>query len=212
MKPANRVIKLELSARRRKVLLLNDLIPALILLFTGLESLTEGTSSVLMLANVILGGLMVIYFLREWRSLKAPSHGMIRWYDLISALVMMIDAGNMYKPLKGFQPAHLYFAASLLIILRGFSIIKPVPPFRRLIISDTGFTIKLSPFHTFRFAWEDVLDIEITDQVLRVITLKGKQEISLRKIAHTGEIRTELLSMLRAKRSLLESNSSTLPA
>ena len=192
----DRVIRLELYANRKKILLANDLIPAAILLFTGLTSLEGGTQIPLALINIISGGLLVSFGLREWRSLGRPVHHKIQWYDVVSGLVMMLDAGMMYKPGRGFQPAHLYFIASLILMLKGLSIIKSPSLFRRLTISDAGFRLKTGLFFWLHYRWEDILGLAMDDNVLHVTTLEGDRRISLKKIANRDEVYSALTSSL----------------
>ena len=196
-----RVIKLELSANRKKILLINDLVPAMVLLVTGLTSLKDGAGGYLTFINILSGGLVVIFGLREWRSLKQHVHQKIQWYDLVSGIVLMLNAATMYKPLKGFQPAHLYFAVSVLIILKALSIIEPINLFHRLTISDSGFTLRTGPFSRFRFKWNDIVDIEIKDHHLNITTMNGQRNISLKKIADTEEMNLALSSSLRMNQS-----------
>jgi len=207
----NRVIKLELSANRKKILLINDLVPAVVLLLTGVNSLKAGTVNSLTFINLLSGGLVVIFGLREWRSLKQHERHKIQWYDLVSGIVLMLNAATMYKP-GGFQPAHLYFAASVLIILKALSIIEPISLFRRLTISNAGFTLKTGPFSWYRYSWNDVVDLEIRDHVLNITTSKGQRQISLKKIADTEEMNSALTSSLRMIQSTTMRDSSSLPA
>ena len=211
MASMKRVIKLELSANRKKILLTNDLVPAVILLVTGLNSLRDGTSNALTFINILSAGLLVIFGLREWRSLKQSGHNKIQWYDLVSGIVLMINAATMYRPGKGFQPAHLYFAASVLIILKGLSVIEPINLFHRLTISNAGFTLRIGPFSYYRFAWNEIVDFEIKDHVLNITTLQGQRQISLKKIAYTEEMNLALSSSLQMIQSPTKRGSSTLP-
>jgi hypothetical protein len=205
-----RIIKLELSGNRKKILLINDLIPAVVLLVTGVNSLKAGTVNTLTLINLLSGGLVVIFGLRELRSLKKNEHQKIQWYDLISGIVLMINAATMYKP-KGFQPAYLYFAASVLIILKALSIIGPMSLFRRVTISDVGFTIKTGPFAWYHFSWNEIEDISIRDHILKITTSKGHRRISLKKIADIEEMNSALIMSLQKNRSITKTDSSSQP-
>jgi hypothetical protein len=206
-----RVIKLELSANRKKILLINDLVPAVVLLVTGVNSLKAGTVNSLTFINLLSGGLVVVFGLREWHSLKQHERQKIEWYDLVSGIVLMLNAATMYKP-GGFQPAHLYFAASVLIILKALSIIEPISLFRRLTISNDGFTLKTGPFSWYHFSWNEIIRLEIRDHVLNITTPKGQRQISLKKIADTEEMNSALTSSLRIIQSPTMKDSSSLPA
>lgn len=191
-----RVIKLELTANRKKILLANDIIPAVILLFTGFASLIAGTLSSLTIINIVSGGLLVSFGVREWRSLGRPRHHRIEWYDLVSGIVMMLDAWAMYKPWKGFQPAYLYCFASLFLVLKGFSIIKPPGFFHRLTVSDTGFTLRAGPFSSLHCMWEETIQIVLNDGILEIATPRGSRRISLKKIANKDEVLSAITSSM----------------
>ena len=199
-----RVIKLELSANRKKILLMNDLVPAVILLVTGFKSISSNSANILTFINIFSAGLLVIFGLREWRSLKERGQTTIKWYELVSGIVLMINAVTMYKPVGQFQPAHLYFAASVLIILKGLSIIEPISLFRRLSISDHGFILRTGPFTSYRFAWSEIVQFEIKEQMLNITTLKGQRHISLKKIADTEKINEALASSMQINRTSID--------
>jgi hypothetical protein len=181
------VIKLELSAKRKKALLINDMVPAFILVFTGITTLQESAGIALGFVNVLFGGAMIAAGVREWRSLRAPSHHRIQWYDIISGSVMMLDAVTMYKPWKGFQPAWFYAAASLLVILKGFSVFKPVG-IRRLTLTDDGFTVRTGLFSSLHCRWDEIDRIAIVGNRLIVYTQSGERSLSFSKITNHGEV------------------------
>lgn len=139
----DRIIKLELSANRKKILLINDLVPALILLVTGFQSAQAGTMNAVTIVNIVSGGLLATFGLREWRSLGRHHRDTVQWYDFVSGAVMMLNAATMYKPWKGFQPANLYFAVSLLLLLKSFSIVKPLSLFARLAAPNQALSLIL---------------------------------------------------------------------
>ena len=192
----NRTLKLELSANRKKILLANDIVPAAILLFTGLNSLKEGTHTSLALINILSGGLLLSFGVRAWRSLGRPVHHKVEWYDVVTGIVMMLDAWTMYKPWKGFQPAYLYSVLSLFYVLKGFSIIKPPGFFHRLTISDTGFTLRAGLFSSLHCMWEETIQIVLNDGILEIATPRGSRRISLKKIANRDEVLSTLTSSM----------------
>jgi len=198
-----RVIKLEISARRKRALLLNDLIPAAVLLFTGLISVRDSGMTVLAATNIVSGGLLVTFGIREWRSLGRHSEGRIQWYDLVSGIVVALDAATMYKPWKGFQPADLYAVLAAVLILRGFGVIKSSQPFHRLTISESGFKLRVGLFSRRFFTWEDVEGISRTGHQLRIATKSGVSEVSLRRISHPEEVEESLVAYHETLRSRL---------
>jgi len=198
-----KVIKLEVSARRKKVLLLNDLIPAVILFFTGATSAAAGGFTLLAATNILSGGLLVTFGVREWRSLGRESGGKIQWYDLVSGVVMGIDAASMYKPWKGFQPADLYAILALFLMLKGFGVIRVPEPFRGLTISEAGFGLRTGPFSRSSFTWEDVEGISREGHHLLVRTKTGVSNISLRRISSPREVEEALVTSFEARKNQL---------
>ena len=182
-----RVIKLELSAKRKKALVANDMVPAIILFITGVLTLTDGMNNMLALLNIICGAAIVLAGVREWRSLQVPVHHRIGWYDVICGIVMMIDAVQMYKPWKGFQPAWFYFGLSIFILLKGFGVVKPIG-IRRLTITDDEFIIRTGPFTRLRSRWDATERVTMDKGKLIVSTPSGQRTISLRKTANAEEV------------------------
>jgi len=189
-------IGLRRSAKGEKVLLLNDMIPSLILLITGIGTLLSRANTSLALANIVSGGLILAVGARKWRALSKQYHQRIQWYDVVSGGVMLLDAAMMYKPWKGFQPADIYFALSIFLILKGLALIKP-KDLRRLKISDEGFAIRTGPFFRLRCLWKDVETITMDDTSLVVLTPEGEKRISLRRVENKDEVYQAILASLK---------------
>jgi hypothetical protein len=181
-----RVLKLELSAQRKKALLINAMVPAFILFFTGIDTLIGGSNTVLGILNIVSGAALILVGIREWRSLRAPAHHRIQWYDVLTGVVMMIDAVMMYKSSKVFQPAWFYAVASVIVMLKGFAIINPTG-IHRLTISEHGFAIRTSLFSSLRCTWDEIVRITIDRCRLIVSTPSTERSISVRKISNAQE-------------------------
>jgi hypothetical protein len=126
-----RVVKLHLTQRRKRALLINDTYPGFMIAVAGVSMLQSGQWNVLGIANIIAGAALVRFGVKEWRSSAGEeSHG-IQWFDVFGGVVTILDALAIYKPWKGFQPAWLYFAVGLAAITKGVFGIK-FPNFRRL--------------------------------------------------------------------------------
>lgn len=188
-----RILKLELNERRKKAILLNDTLPALLLIYAGLNASLIGGNLSLGIGNLIIGTVVVAFALREWRSLAGRIHNRIHWFDIMSGVMMLIDAVAMYKPWKGFQPAWLYAAASLFIVLKGFSIIRPIG-MRRLTITEEGFSVRTHLHSVLRCRWNQVETISLEEHALVVVTTQGTRSFSLRKIANREEVLATLLA------------------
>ena len=188
----SRIIKLELSEKRKKALLLNDTLPAILLIYAGISTILVGGNVPLGIGNLIIGTVVVALALREWHSLAGHTHRRIQWFDIMTGVMMLIDAVTMYKPWKGFQPAWLYAAASLFIILKGFSIIRPIG-IRRLTITEEGFYVRTNLHSVLRCRWNEVEAVSLRDHALVVVTTQETRSLSLRRIANREELLSALL-------------------
>ena len=186
-----RTLDLSLSAARKKIILFNDLYPAVILIFTGIISLKEGNRIPLAALNILSGGTLLLFGIIEWRSLGKRIHRRIQWFDIACGAVMMFDTVMMYKPWKGFQPAYLYALLSFFLILKGFSLIRP-PAIRRLTVNEESFNIRTGPFSRLHCSWNEMQKITLNGGVLEATTTSGVMTISLRKIANAAEVSTLL--------------------
>jgi hypothetical protein len=195
---------LTISQKKKKMFLANELFPAVIILFTGLMSLQIGTEYLLAYINIFSGAVILLFGIKEWRSLTVPVRHGINLYEVVSGAVMMADSLLMYKPTKGFQPAMIYAVLSIAIMLKGFSIVKP-PNIRKLVVSDTGIRLRINPFVRLKIPWDDVRSLSITDGKLVVTSIHGKKSISLRSIGNVHEM-DEFLSAECRKRSVAYSN------
>lgn len=199
-----RTLVLTISQQKKKMFLANELFPAVIILFTGLMSLQIGTEYLFAYINIISGSVILLFGIKEWRSIAAPVHHGINWYEVVSGAVMMADSLLMYKSSKGFQPATIYAMLSIVIMLKGFSIVKP-PNIRKLIVSDTGIRLRINPFVRLKVPWDDVRSLSISDGKLVVTSIHGKKSISLRSIGNVHEM-DEFLSAECRKRNIAYSN------
>ncbi|MGA7161473.1 MAG: hypothetical protein WBZ48_10755 [Bacteroidota bacterium] len=173
-----RIVKLHLTQRRRRSLLINDTYPGIIIAVAGFSMLGGGQFNALALASIIAGIALVLFGVKEWRSSQEKeSHG-IQWVDVFGGVVTILDAMAMYKPWKGFQPASLYFAVGLAAIAKGMFNIKP-RGFRRLTIFKDGFKIRTSPFSALKSKWGDVEILEFEESKIHV-TAKNKVRRSLK--------------------------------
>ena len=150
-----KVVKLHLTRRRKRSLLINDSYPGIMMVVAGFGMLENGQFNVLAIASIIAGTALVALGIKEWRSSpEVESHG-IQWLDVIGGVVTILDAMAIYKPWKGFQPAWLYFAVGLATTAKGVFATK-IPGFRRLTIFKDGFKIRTSPFSVLKSKWTDV--------------------------------------------------------
>lgn len=172
---------------QRRAQIVNDAVPGIILLFSGLETFSEFgfTPNVMPYISVMVGVAVVRSAIDEFRGHK--SHRKVNWFDISGGCVILIDAATRYKPYKGFQPAHLLILAGILIILRGIFEEK-LPKLRRVVLSDEHIFARTSLFHSTSCHWNDVLKIERTPTRVLFILRTGKKELNLRRTGNRTEV------------------------
>ena len=182
-----RIVKLHLTQRRRRSLLINDTYPGIMIAVAGFGMLEGGQFNILAFASIIAGIALVRFGVKEWRSFPGEeSHG-IQWVDVIGGVVTILDAMTIYKPWKGFQPAWLYFAVGLAAITKGLFNIK-IPGFRRLTIFKDGFKIRTSPFSALKSQWGDVGVLEFEGQKIHLTSKNNiKRSFKLHGVENVSE-------------------------
>jgi hypothetical protein len=180
----------------------NHIVPAVTLLLAAVEGLDGGHHKSLWLTalEVIVGGGLLLVLLRDLRRAEAPAHGRVSLFDLVAAAVIFLEAVHRYNPLKGFQPATMYFviaAATLVIGLLHHRIAATV----RAEFAAEGFAIRTRPFRPLRVAWRDVAAIERRGDVAVVRKTSGRTaKVNLHGCANRNEVFTAIARGLAAYR------------
>ncbi len=182
-----RVVKLHLTQRRKRMLLINDTYPGIMIALAGLNMLQSGQYKVFAFANIIAGATLARFGIKEWRSAPGEeSHG-IQWFDVIGGVVTFLDAFAIYKSGKGFQPAWLYFVAGFVVIAKGVFASK-IPSRRRLTIFEDGFKVSTSRFSVLKCKWSDIQSLAFEGQKIYVTEKNNvKRSIKLRGVANVSE-------------------------
>ncbi len=109
------------NKRRRFGLMLANVFPAVAIISTAFSSPMDNTSQILVKVFSILTGVLVIY--SSVKSYQKPGPNKLFGADtgfMFTGFMMIAQGGNMFNALKGFQPAHLYFLAGFILIVKGF--------------------------------------------------------------------------------------------
>jgi hypothetical protein len=152
--PDGIVVPLHRTQRQRRVMLINDLMPGVLVIMSGISMMESALHILIAVINILAGCSLLFFGIREWRSESDEESG-FNWVDIFGGVVMALDAAAMYKPWKGFQPAWLYILLSFVIVFRGF-FPSLFPRLRKLRITREGFSIRFSPFSSFECSWRDV--------------------------------------------------------
>jgi len=169
---------------------MNHIVPAVTLLLAAVEGLGSGHHKSLWLTalEVAVSGALLFVLIRDLRRGENAPAARVSLFDVIAAAVIALEAVHRYNPLKGFQPATMYFviAAATLVLGLLHHRIAAVP---RAELSDDGFSIRTRPFRPLRMAWRDVAAIERRGDVAVVRTATGRSEkANLRACANRDEV------------------------
>ncbi len=167
-------ILLKPTAFRKKMLMMNDVLPGVLLFFLGIESLgEENAHSQFAYLNILAGIAVILAFLFEVRSKEAAAHKLISKFDVIAGLVLCVEALNKHHAGRIFQPALFYYIIGIITIIRGLFHSR-LPAVRRLIIHDKGFDLRVNLFKRDRMNWEDVVGVDLKGVMLTIKSRAGK--------------------------------------
>ena len=178
----------------RRAQMLNDLLPAFLLAFSGIEGLTSPVSghSEMALLNTVVGGGLIAAMIFEWRKGTTQAHAMISRMDIFVGVVLFMEGVNRYKSWKGFQPSYLYFLLSVATILRGVFHSR-LPKLRCMALDDDGFLARISLFRRIRLRWNELSAMSIGETSIEFQSHRGQTyRLGLRKIQNRDEIAAAL--------------------
>lgn len=168
----------------------NHLVPGVLLLLIGIESLSHGDNEHLVFAllGIGAGAALMISFVRDMRQSAHAEHHGVHWFDIFAGIVIGLEAWHKYKPEKGFQPATLLFIVGVLTFLLGIFHGK-LSQFARLTCDANGFLARTSPFHKLQLAWKDVATVQAANNTIQITTVNdASRKISLRRVENKNEV------------------------
>lgn len=168
----------------------NHLMPGVLLLLMGIESLSHGDTEHLVFAllGIGAGAALIISFIRDMRQTSHAGHHGVHWFDIFAGIVIGLEAWHKYKPEKGFQPATLLFIVGGLTFLLGLFHGK-LSRFARLACNKNGFLARTTPFHKLQLAWKDIAAVQTADNAIQITMANGEaRKISLRRVENKKEV------------------------
>ncbi len=184
-----------------------QLIGGVPLLLAGIDRLRAGASGrALALAEIVVAAALLAMFVREVRArvrariASAEPHAVAEhpgpeWFDVVAGVLLILEAVNSThpggKPL--YQHAMLYVGVVTLFggLARGALAARRSR--RRFIrIDDTGVHARLTLFRRFDVSWSGLIDMEIGDDVVVLVSDAGRTRIPLRRYRNASEIRAAL--------------------
>ncbi len=191
-------IPLEPTKRMERIRVVNDAIPGIILLITGLGALAaQGlTRDPMPYIDVVVGALVLRFAVTELNGHR-PSRR-VSWFDILGGIVIIIDAINQYKPWKHFQPAYLLLLVGILTITRAIFLEK-MPKRRRAVISQEKLFVRTAPFRALTLRWSEIVRISPSETALEIVTGRRSTRLSLRRFQNRLEVIHAILDAARER-------------
>ena len=169
-------LPLKPNKRRRFGLMIQSVTPAVLLILTAVSANSETVGGMLLRVLTAATGVIIIY--GSVKDYKNPGSG--KWMGLdtsmmFSGMLLIAQGAWMYKPEKGFQPAHMLFIGASIMIFKG--VMFPESKVK------TGFEINEQTLSFKRFLFSRTIEIpmneinsfKLTGDKMSVILHSGKE-------------------------------------
>ena len=150
------------------------------LAMAGAQAYLDGHGTWPDAVGIVGGALLLAAFVREARTSRsamahAPhAHHGIGWVDVFAGLVTAVEAWHLHHQGKHALPFAYAFVAVLLFTI---GVLHPrLKTLRRLIVSDEGFDVRMSPWRRVRAAWSDVATLDADGRRVTITMLDGRVE------------------------------------
>ncbi len=207
-----------LSKRQRQAMTLqklNHAVPAIGLLFAGLQAIREGHEGLgfyLGLLEIASSAALIVLFLREARSTLRPAHPAhpthpthpthsdhhgVDWVDVAAAFVLAAEALEHWHTTHHIQrPTVLAAISTLALGLFHGRIVRYAADRRALRVTETGLAISGRPMRARKIhaTWAELASIEIGQRWAVITTHAGRvRRIDLNDVQQEPRIRAALL-------------------
>jgi hypothetical protein len=207
-----------LSKRQRQAMTLqklNHAIPAIGLLFAGLEAVREGHEGLgfyLGLFEIASSAALIVLFLRELRSaITAPEHHHhgVDWADIAAAFVLAAEVLEHWHATHHIRrPVVLAAMTTLAFGIFHGRITAYAGARRALRVTETGLTVAGRPLRARRIhaTWAELTSIDVGERWAAITTRAGHvRRIDLSDVQQEARIRAALLeAQRRLSQSLTE--------
>ena len=201
------------SKRHRRALAvqkLNHAVPALGLLFAGMQSIRDGEHGFafwLAIAEVVTSGVLIVLTARTLRAARRPHqethahppHHGVDWVDIAAGFMLCVEALERWH-LKHHIARPVILSAITTFAL-GLSHGRMEQGFlkrRVLRTDDEGIYVGGRPFRAFRAKWDDVVSIDIGPRFAKITRRDGRiRKLDLPDIERGDEVRAALLHARR---------------
>jgi hypothetical protein len=176
-------VPLKPNKRKRFGLMVQSVTPAILLILTAVSANSETVGGMLLRVLTLATGFVIIY--GSVKDYKSPGSG--KWMGLdtsmmFSGMLLIAQGAWMYKPEKGFQPAHMLFIGASVLIFKGvmfpeskvkagFEINEKTFSFKRLLFSRTV-EIPMNEINSFKLTG-DKMDVVLHSGKHLTLNLNG---------------------------------------
>ena len=191
-----RTIQLHPTARVRRGQQLQHALPALLLIWLGVEELLGGELAHPWVTwlGLIAGSVLLVLLKRNW-SRPEHSHGLVDWYDVVAGVVIIIEGYHKIHQGHWFQPGTLTVGLGVAVILMGV-FHRQLAARRQLAIDAGGFLLRRRPFGGLRMRWSDLQAVKLDGTTLCLRTDGSETRVSLRRIENRDQVLKELRAEL----------------
>ena len=194
---------------------LQQVIGGVPLLLAGIHRLRAPGASghAFALAEIVVASALLAMFVRDLRARArarlagaAPServeHPGPEWFDVVAGVLLILEAVNSThpggKPL--YQHAILYLGAITLLTGLASGALAARRSRRTFIrIDDAGVHAHLTRFRRVDVSWSALIDVEIRDDAVVLVSNAGRKRIPLRRYGNASEIRAALTTWKERK-------------
>jgi hypothetical protein len=162
--------------------------PGLVLFWTGIGILREGTHLLMAWAAIAAGGAVVAAVLLELLKPESHERESIAWVDVAAGLMLIVEGFHVRHPGRLLQPALFYFLAGAASIGVGAGQSR-LRRMKRLDLSEEGFSLRATQFRRLDLPWRRLAAFETLPDALLVVTADGqRRRIGLGSVANREEM------------------------
>lgn len=185
----------------RRSQMLGHLMPGVLLLLTGIESLLSDETQHIWnpWLNTITGSSVLAAITYEFKFAKKDSHALISWIDIFAGIALGVEGINHLHPGRWFQPGILYILLGCFTITRGILHTK-IPHVRKIFFREAGFSVNTRVFNRLSLEWNTISVVRYENPKIFITTKNGKSHIiNLRRVENKEEVWITLNKYLAIK-------------
>jgi hypothetical protein len=209
-------VSIELQSRRKDraelVQKVQHVVPAVVLLFAGLQSLAAGVAGIeraIAAVEIVTCVLIVGAFARRVRAMRqgthvrshgARGHG-VDWIDIFVSAMLAVEVWEHWHATGHIRRPTVLLSATMLVLGLGHGRLQ-ASLLRRsaLRITDAGIKIgsRLRWLRAFSASWSEIARIDLSDTSVRIVLKSGRmRRINLADLRNADEVRDAIRAAAR---------------